>query len=98
MSQYDAAATPMWNSFTATPDTSAFNARPANVNLNDVNPGHTKLAAMSANLDFSKEDLIDDQLMNTITWKGVKGENAVMPRPVRAAFIKVTPGADDDDD
>ena len=99
MTQYDAAAPPLWRCFTGQPDTTAFTALPSRVNLNDVNPRATKLAAMSKGLDFSKEDVIPDQIMNVITWKAVKGENSIMPTPVRAAFFKpVKKAADDDDD
>jgi len=96
MTQYDAAATPMWSSFNDQPDTTAFNSRPCNIDLNEVNPDHTKLASMSWNLDFSKEDLVPDELMNTIIWKAVKGEDAVAPPPTRAAFLKTFRNADVD--
>jgi hypothetical protein len=98
MTQYDAAAASMWRSFSKTPDTTPFQSLPSNVNLNDVNPDGTKLAKMSKGLDFSKEDVIPDQIMNDITWKAVKGENAIMPSPVRAAFVKPVKKADDNDD
>ena len=98
MTQYDAAATPMWRCFNTQPDGTAFTSLPANVDLNEVNPGGTKLAAMSKGLDFSKEDVIPDQIMNVITWKAVKGEHAIMPTPVRAAFVKPVQSNDDDDD
>jgi hypothetical protein len=88
----------MWRSFSKTPDTTPFQSLPSNVNLNDVNPDGTKLAKMSKGLDFSKEDVIPDQIMNDITWKAVKGENAIMPSPVRAAFVKPVKKADDNDD
>jgi YVTN family beta-propeller protein len=98
MTQYDAAATPMWRCFNEHPDVTTFACLPANVNLDEINPDGTKLAAMSKGLDFSKEDVIPDQVMNDITWKAVKGENAVMPTPVRAAFVKSIKKSDDDDD
>ncbi len=98
MTQYDAAAMPMWRSFSQQPDATAFKSLPANVNLDDVNPSGTRLAAISKGLDFSKEDVIPDQLMNMITWKAVKGENAEVPVIVRAAFVKPLKAADDDDD
>jgi hypothetical protein len=66
------------------------------VNLDDINPDKTKLAAMSKGLDFSKEDLVPDQVMNAILWKAVKGTNAVVPGPVHAAFFKTSPGGDND--
>lgn len=97
MTQYDAAAPTMWRCFSQQPDTTVFTALPANVNLLDKNPGNTKLAAMSKGLDFSKEDVIPDQIMNVITWKAVKGENSLMPTPVRAAFFKPLKKVDDDD-
>jgi YVTN family beta-propeller protein len=98
MTQYDAAAAPMWRCFNKQPDVTPFTSLPANVNLNDVNPGGTKLAALSKGLDFSKEDVVPDQVMNTITWKAVKGEHATMPSPVRAAFVRSVKSGDDDDD
>ncbi len=98
MTQYDAAAPPMWRCFSETPDTTPYITLKSRVNLSDVNPRDTKLAAMSKGLDFSKEDVIPDQIMNTLTWKGVKGENSIMPTPVRAAFFKPLKKADDDDD
>jgi YVTN family beta-propeller protein len=98
MTQYDASAASMWRSFSKVADTAPFQSLPSNVNLNDINPDGTKLAKMSKGLDFSKEDVIPDQIMNDITWKAVKGENAMMPSPVRAAFVKPVKKADDDDD
>ncbi len=96
MTQYDAAAVPMWRCFTQQLNTAPFAALPSNINLHDVNPGGTKLAAMSKGLDFSREDIIPDNIMNLLTWKGVKGENSIMPIPVRAAFFKPLKKVDDD--
>lgn len=90
MTQYDAAATPMWRCFTATPDVTAYTYLPERVNLNDINPSQTKLAFLSKGLDFSDADLVPDQVLNNILWKAVKGENAICPSPVRAAFLKAT--------
>lgn len=98
MTQYDAAATPMWRCFSDKPDSTVFQIQPCRVNLNDINPSRTKLAWMSRGLDFSKEDLVPDQLMNTITWKAVKGEQATVPSPVRAAFVKPAMIQKDEDD
>jgi YVTN family beta-propeller protein len=96
MTQYDASAAPLWRSFTAQVNTLPFTHHPAQVNLNDINPSKTKLAAMSKGLDFSKEDLVPDQILNAILWKAVKGDNAIPPAPTRAAFVKGTAGADKD--
>lgn len=98
MSQYDAAATPMWRSFTATADNRPFKALPVLVDLNEVNTKNTESAKLSNKLDFSKEDTIPDMVLSNIVWKAVKGENAEMPAPRRSAFLKIAATDDDDDD
>ena len=97
MTQYDAAANTMGRCFSQQPDVTKYTALPSLVNLNDINPRDTKLSAMSKGLDFSREDIIPDRIMNVITWKAVKGENAIMPSPVRAAFFKPLQKVADDD-
>jgi len=98
MTQYDASAESMWRCFSDKPDSTVFETRPCRINLDETNPAHTKLAFLSKDLDFSKEDMMPDQLMNEITWKAVRGEHSVMPSPVRAAFVKPMQKAGDDDD
>jgi YVTN family beta-propeller protein len=95
MSQYDAAAVPLWKCFTATANYNTFSALPANINLNDINVAWNELSERSAKFDFSKEDLVPDKELNEVIWKGVKGINANMPAPRRAAFVK--PYKKDDD-
>jgi len=97
MTQYDAAAMPMYRAFTAAPDFSDFTCVPARVDLSAVNPSRSPLAALSRGLDFSKEDLVPDEVLNDIIWKAVKGPTAVCPGPVRAAFLKVPRAALDKD-
>lgn len=100
MTQFDAAATPLWRSFMAEANVTPFTALPEPINLLDVNPRRGKLAAMARGLDFSHEDAQPDALMNAMLWKAVKGEDALVPAPTRAAFIKSAPGngKDRDDD
>ncbi|MCF3109141.1 bifunctional YncE family protein/alkaline phosphatase family protein [Niabella sp. CC-SYL272] len=86
MTQYDAAATPMWRCFTAVPDFTAFDHLPANMNLLERNPAQGRLAAWSEQFDWSKEDAVPDLVFNDILWMGIKGTPA--PSPVRAAFLK----------
>jgi YVTN family beta-propeller protein len=97
MTQYDAAAAPMWLSFTAMPDNAGFASLPSNIDLHEVNPGGTRLAAMARGLNFTEVDRVPDELMNTMLWKAIKGENARAPIPVRAAFVKATNAEDDDE-
>ena len=95
MTQYDAAATPMWRSFSPVPDLTSFNYLLANVNLDDKNQAHTEAAEKSAAFDFSKEDNIPDVVFNEVLWQGLKGKAA--PAPSRAAFVKVSGKKDADD-
>lgn len=89
MSQYDAAATSMWNSFTATPDYKPFVSLPANIDINERNSRNTASARLSNTFDFKKEDTIPDLIFSEIVWKAVKGEDSPMPAPRRSAFVKV---------
>lgn len=97
MSQYDAAAMPMWRCFNSTADLSGFKSVPALVDLNEVNQKNNETARISETLDFSKEDRIPDLLFSQIIWKTVKGEDSIMPAPCRSAFFKPLKKEDDDD-
>ena len=97
MSQYDAAATPLWRSFNNTPNHPVFNARPAQVNLDDVNTATNRWQKMSENFNFKIEDRIDDNDFNEVLWKAVKGYDSACPPSVRAAFLK-TDGMGEEDD
>jgi len=101
MSQFDAAARPMYRSFTAKPDLSPYKAEKARIDLTETNKPGAFGAATSAKLNLEKEDQADDLIFNEIIWKSVKGANSPMPAPVRAAFfvpIKAKTGKKDDDD
>lgn len=97
MTQYDASATPMWRCFSNTLDRTPFNSLPSNVNLHDVNPSDTKMSAMAKGLNFSEVDRVPDEIMNAMLWKAIKGENAQVPSPVRAAFVKTIEKTEGDD-
>ena len=87
MSQFDAAARPMFASFANPPDFTPYVHRPAGVDLNARNRRDAPMAEVSKRLDLEVEDRNDDILFNEIIWKAVKGKDAVMPPPVRAAFV-----------
>jgi phospholipase C len=97
MSQYDAAAMPMFRCFTSVPDTAAYVALPANVNIEERNTAWNKLAKESAKFNLAKEDAIPDIPFNEVIWKSIKGENSVMPTPRHSAFLKLVSTDDDDD-
>ena len=86
MSQFDAAATPMWSCFSATPDTAAFNALPAEVDINARN-----MASSPRRFNLADPDRIPDEEFNAVLWKAIKGESSPVPKPRRAAFVRTTP-------
>jgi DNA-binding beta-propeller fold protein YncE len=87
MSQFDAAARPMYASFQAKPDTRPYEHLVPQVDMHEFNKPTAFGARQSAELDFSKEDVADDLLLNEIIWRSVRGPDAPMPAPVRAAFV-----------
>ncbi len=89
MSQYDAAATPMWHSFSKQPDATGFTALPPQIDITEKNSSQSASARLSMKFDFSKEDRAPDLLFNEVIWKAVKGEAAIMPSPKRSAFLNV---------
>jgi hypothetical protein len=88
MTQYDAAAQPMWRCFSRETDTTRFRALPSNVDLTDKNTAWNEWAKKSADIDLTREDRVPDHLFNEILWKGIKGANVPLPAPSRAAFVK----------
>jgi len=96
MSQYDAAATPMFNSFMNKADLTPFKHRPASYDLTERNAESAPGAQQSAAWDFSKEDTLPDIEFNEVIWMSVHGANSRMPAPVRSAFVRAI--EDDDDD
>lgn len=91
MSQYDAAATPMWRCFNNIPDNKPYVVRPALVDLNEKNQKVNALSRLSEKFDFSKEDAVPDMELTEVLWKSIKGENSVVPAPRRSAFFKDSP-------
>ncbi len=98
MSQYDAAAQPMWRSFTNTFNPQGFTARSANINLMDKNTAMNEWQRRSEKFNLAKEDAVPDLEFNIVLWHGLKGDNIPFPGPKRAAFFKPIKKADGDDD
>ncbi|MDO8991526.1 MAG: hypothetical protein Q7U83_00585, partial [Daejeonella sp.] len=89
MSQYDAAAMPMFRSFTSKPDFTKFKAVPNRVSLDDTNKIASKWSKISEGFDFAEVDKNDDRLFNEVLWKGLKGDDYEMPAPRRSAFLRL---------
>ncbi len=84
MTHFDAAARPMSAAFTSTPDLRPFAAEAPRVPLTERNPQRSATAARSLKMDFSEADLIDDDELNDILWKAIRGTPP--PAPVRSYF------------
>jgi DNA-binding beta-propeller fold protein YncE len=87
MSQFDAAAVPMFAAFQAKPDPTGYTALPARIDLNQLNTKVTWGEKVSRTMDFTKEDAADDLLLNEVIWRSVRGEDSRSPAPTRAAFV-----------
>jgi YVTN family beta-propeller protein len=86
LSQYDAAARPMFASFSAEPDLRPYEHTDARIDLAAVNPKTAYGAKRSARLDFSEYDRADDFELNEILWRSIKGADAPLPPAVRRAI------------
>lgn len=95
MSQYDAAATPMYNAFQPVPDVTPFEKRPARVSLDEKNDWSAPGALASARMNLRQADMAPELELNEIIWQSVRGAGSPMPPPRRTGFIR--PIGDDDD-
>ena len=89
MSQYDAAAMPMWRCFQAVPDLTPFIARPSNIDLNEKNTAINEWQRRSEEFVYEHEDANNDLEFNRVLWYGLKGSHIPFPGPSRAAFVKL---------
>ncbi len=86
LSQYDAAATPMFACFMDTPDLRPYNLLGPRIDLNVKNTATAYGTAESSRMDWSGYDRIDEAALNRILWHSIKGRNVPMPPPVRSAL------------
>lgn len=86
LSQFDASATPMFESFDDKPDLTPYKHEKARVDLGAVNTPLAYGAERSNKMDFSEYDRIDDFELNEILWRAVKGVDAPLPPAVRRAI------------
>jgi hypothetical protein len=86
LSQYDAAARPMFASFTDRPVLTPYEHLAAQIDVNAVNGSSAYGAARSMKMDFSEYDRVNDFELNEILWRSIKGVNAPLPAPVRRAI------------
>jgi hypothetical protein len=98
MSQYDAAATPMYQAFQPTPVLTPFDRRPARVPLDEKNDWNSPGAQASLRMNLEQVDRAPEQELNEILWKSVRGAHSQMPPPRRTAFVRSIAEDDEEDE
>ncbi|WP_020594918.1 alkaline phosphatase family protein [Spirosoma panaciterrae] len=97
MSQYDAAATPMWRCFAKTANPTPFKSHEAGIDLNEKNVAVNYNSKRSLQFNLTHPDDIDDLIFSEIVWQTVRGPKSSMPAPRRGAFVRLGKGMDDDE-
>ena len=82
MTQYDAAAPPMYNSFRTTVDATGYTAIAPLIDVNTKNTKSAYGARRSARMDFTDVDLAPMYELNEILWRSIRGPHSAMPPPV----------------
>jgi YVTN family beta-propeller protein len=88
MTQYDAAATPMWRCFDSLARPFDFKAIIPSVSLKETNLVRNEWQKKSEQFNFAKEDSNNDVEFNKVLWHALKGD-LPFPGPRRAAFLSV---------
>jgi DNA-binding beta-propeller fold protein YncE len=86
MTHFDAAAPPMFGSFSRTPNPRPYTVIQPKLPLTDRNPEHGVGAAASARMDFSDADRADDDDLNNVLWRAIRHSDP--PPPTRSGFAR----------
>lgn len=79
---FDALATPMYDAFSSTPlNTAPYSALVPQQPLNQLNTAASPDAGLSAGLDWSRPDAVDERTLDAILWKSVHGASSTPPKP-----------------
>jgi YVTN family beta-propeller protein len=81
MSQYDAAAIPMFLAFQDVPNAVSYAALPNRIPLDSLNSPESYGADLSLRMDLEELDAAPEELLNEIIWKSIRGRASEMPRP-----------------
>lgn len=98
MTQYDAAATPMWRCFSKEADLTPFTSVVPQTDITEKNMVMNEWQRLSESFDLTKEDAVPDLEFNRVLWHGIKGSHVPFPGPRRAAFVKVNPSEDEEEE
>lgn len=103
MSQFDAGAAPMFDSFTGTPDFTPWTFRPARIDVTEKNVAGAYGQERSERMNWRVADVVPTDEINEILWYDARGPQAWAPPLVRGAFTARLAAEgrrveDDDDD
>ena len=88
MTQYDAAALPMYNSFNTTANLAPFTAIKPRIDVSEKNTLTSWGAKQSMEMDLDEVDQAPMFALNEILWKSVKGSDSEMPPPVHRYWFQ----------
>jgi hypothetical protein len=88
MTQYDAAAPPMYAAFGTKPDLRPYTAIPPKIDVNERNTALAWGARESIQMDFDDVDRAPMRELNEIIWKSVRGADSEMPAPVHRFWFQ----------
>jgi len=94
MSQYDAAAMPMFNIFSSEPDLTPYVAENPRHDLSEKNKAGSYGQSMMEKFNLRREDAVPDRVFNEIVWRSIKG--TPMPAPRYSIFSRASVVEDDD--
>ena len=88
MNQFDGSATPMFDCFEDTPDLRPFVSIPANIPLDQMNPGSValtdpllkQLAQWSEEMNFEQVDRAPEDRLNRVLWHAMRGSHVAYPQ------------------
>jgi hypothetical protein len=88
MTQFDAAAMPMYPAFGVEADLTPFVLIPPQVDVNARNGKRAPGAKVSLSMDFSDYDRTPMFELNEVIWKSVRGADSEMPLPVSRFHVR----------
>ena len=88
MTQYDAAAPPMYASFQVAPELGGYTAIPPKIDVQEKNTALSWGAKESLAMDLDEIDRAPMFALNEIIWKSVRGADSPMPLPVHRFWFQ----------
>ena len=87
LTQYDAGATPMFNSFGQTAQATPYRSLVPQVDVLAKNTAQSPGAKESARMDFHDYDLAPEDALNRILWAAAKGPDSPYPTPIHGVVF-----------